>query len=405
MATIKAFAALRPTDDAAKSVASVPYDVISVPEAQELARGNPQSFLHIIRPEIDLPDGISEYDDAVYAKGAQNLQQFASGPHSFQETKPAIYAYRVKMGHHHQVGIYGLVSACEYKDGNILKHENVRPPKVADRTRHIYEQSAHSEPVMLVFKDYAPVTDLIHECTLSQPLFDFTADDGIQHTVWKFTDPSQLVDTFDGVDRLYIADGHHRCEAAWKVWNDRQVLGSDFFPAVCFPVSSTQILPYNRVINVADVEKLLHDIDALGILDRGSSQRAPKTQGEICLYAQDNWHTITLPESQRPNVADQLDVARLGEFILEPLLGIIDQRTDPNITFVGGVRGTDELEQRVKSRSDLVAFSIYATSMNQLLDVSDAHELMPPKSTWFEPKLRSGLLIHLFGENASSCCR
>ncbi len=405
MATIKAFAPLRPTHDSAKNVASVPYDVISIPEARDLARGNPQSFLHIIRPEIDLPVGMSEYDDAVYAKGAENLQQFADSSHSFQETEPSIYAYRLRMADHEQVGIYGLVSVTDYKDGKILKHENTRPSKVTDRTRHIQEQSAHSEPVKLVFKDHAPVTDLIHECTQTNPLFDFTAEDGIEHTIWKFDDTLLLVDAFEGVDPLYIADGHHRCEAAWKAWNDGRIPGSDFFPAVCFPVSRTQILPYNRVIQVADVEKLIHDIRILGILHRATNQAMPKTQGEVCLFAHGIWHTITLPQSRRLGVADQLDVARLGEFILEPLLGIMDQRTDPRITFIGGIRGTDELEQTVKSNSGLAAFSMYPTGMNQLLGVSDAHELMPPKSTWFEPKLRSGLLIHLFGDDAGSRCR
>ncbi|MCY4172462.1 MAG: DUF1015 family protein [Bacteroidetes bacterium] len=405
MAKIKAFSALRPTHDSAKQVASVPYDVISIPEARELARGNPQSFLHIIRPEIDLPSAVSEYDDAVYAKGAENLKQFAAAPYSHQETQPAIYAYQLRMGDHHQVGVYGLVSVDDYKVGHILKHENVRPPKVADRTRHIQEQSAHSEPVMLVFRDSDAVTKLINECTLTDPLFDFTAEDGIQHTIWKFANSEQLVDAFSQVDPMYIADGHHRCEAAWKVWNDGNIPGSDYFPAVCFPVSSTQILPYNRVVRVGDIEKLIQDIESLGILHRVTNQATPQAQGEVCMFAQGQWHTIALPESERQGIADQLDVARLGEFILEPFLRITDQRTDPNITFVGGIRGTHELEERVKSTSNAVAFSMYPTSMNQLIDVSDAHELMPPKSTWFEPKLRSGLLIHLFGNHESSCCR
>ncbi len=397
MATIKAFAALRPTSDTAKHVASVPYDVISVPEARDLAKGNPSSFLHVIRPEIDLPSGISEYDDAVYAKGTENLRQFASGDHSIQESAPTVYAYRLRMGDHEQVGVYSLVSVNEYKEGNILKHENTRPPKVADRTRHIREQSAHAEPVKLVFKDDSTVTDLMDACMEKKPLFDFVADDGIQHTVWAFSDSQSLIDAFTQVHRLYIADGHHRCEAAWKVWNDDQVAGSDFFPAVCFPVSQTQILPYNRIIHVSDITKFFQDLDSSGMLHRATHQPSPTKCGEISLYVDGTWHTLVLPTSERKGVADQLDVARLGEFILEPFLGIMDQRTDPRITFVGGIRGTDHLEQRVQSTEGTVAFSMFATSMNQLLDVSDAHELMPPKSTWFEPKLRSGLLIHCFG--------
>ncbi len=397
MAVIKAFAALRPVPDAAERVASVPYDVISTVEARELAKGNPDSFLHVIRPEIDLEPGISESDDAVYRKGAENLRRFASSKYSFQEAEPALYAYRLRMGEHEQTGIYGLVGVREYEQGAILKHENVRPPKVADRTRHIQAQSAHAEPVNLVFRDYAPVVRLADACTRTEPLFDFTAEDGVQHTVWKFTDPDHLTEAFSGIQSLYIADGHHRCAAACKAWTDQKVPGSDYFPAVCFPVSRTRILPYNRIVRVTDPARLLHDIDSIGALHRDTGKPAPSAPGEVSLYTSRAWHTVMLPPSERSGIADQLDAARLGECILEPFLGITDQRTDPNITFVGGIRGTDELVQRVQSASDRVAFSMYATSMDQLLDVSDAHELMPPKSTWFEPKLRSGLLIHLFG--------
>ncbi len=399
MAIIKAFAALRPTADAAESVACVPYDVVSIAEARELARGNPKSFLHIIRPEIDLSPSIDEYDTAVYLQGAKNLRRFASGEHSYQETEPSLYAYRIQMDEHEQVGIYGLVSVEEYKRGAILKHENIRPPKVADRTRHILTQAAHAEPVNLVFKEHAPVMDLMDACTETEPLFDFTAEDGIQHTVWKFADTERLVEAFEGVDPIYIADGHHRCEAAWQAWDQEGVSGSNFFPAVCFPAGSTRILPYNRVIRVQNAAKLIQEIDRVGAIQKSTGRATPSGRGEVSLYADGAWHTIALPPTKRSGVADQLDVARLGEFILEPFLGITDQRTDPNITFVGGIRGTDELVQRVEeSEHSAVAFSMFATSMDQLLAVSDAHELMPPKSTWFEPKLRSGLLIHRFAE-------
>ena len=398
MAIIKAFTALRPTPEVAQSVASVPYDVISTSEARMLAEGNPNSFLHVIRPEIDLAPDTGEYDDAVYRKGAENLRHFALSGHSHRETEPALYAYRLQVDEHEQIGIYGLVSVHEYRRGAILKHENIRPPKVADRTRHIVEQSAHAEPVNLVFKDHASVTKIIDECIQTDALFDFTAEDGIQHTVWKFPDPDRLVDAFTSVDPLYIADGHHRCAAALQVWEDTGASGSDFFPAVCFPVGSTRILPYNRIVRVPDVEDLIQKMDAAGIVKSATGDPAPVVQGEVSLYAQGQWHTVTLPRTKRGNTADHLDVARLGEFILEPFLGIFDQRTDPNISFVGGIRGTEELEQRVDATPGTVAFSMFATGMNQLLEVSEAQELMPPKSTWFEPKLRSGLLIHIFGE-------
>lgn len=398
MAILKAFAALRPTPEAAQSVASVPYDVISAAEAGILAKGNPNSFLHVIRPEIDLPPDTGEYDDDVYRKGAENLRRFASGKHSHRETEPALYAYRLRVDEHEQTGIYGLVSVHEYQRGAILKHENIRPPKVADRTRHIVEQSAHAEPVNLVFKDDDSVTEFMDACTETSPLYDFTAEDGIQHTVWKFPKPDRLVHAFASVHPLYIADGHHRCAAALRAWEDTGVQGSDFFPAVCFPVGSTRILPYNRIIHVQDVADLLKKLDAAGIVKFATGNPAPTARGEVSIYAQGTWHTAILPPTKRNNIADRLDVARLGEFILEPFLGIVDQRTDPNIAFVGGIRGTEELEQRVDATPDTVAFSMFATSMNQLLEVSDAQELMPPKSTWFEPKLRSGLLIHIFGK-------
>ncbi len=397
MAVIKAFAALRPTSIAAKDVACVPYDVISVAEARELAKGNPDSFLHVIRPEIDLPLGVGEYDSEVYQKGAENLRQFASSQLSVTEAEDALYAYRLKVDEYEQVGIYGLVSVHDYQNGAILKHEKTRPPKVADRTRHIREQSAHAEPVNLVFRDHAPVLQMMDACTQTEPLYDFIAVDGVQHTIWKFADPHGLVKAFADVHPLYIADGHHRCEAAWKAWAEDRISGSDYFPAVCFPVSSTKILPYNRVIHVSDAAKLLHEIDKIGALQQNTGKATPATGGEVSLYANGAWHSITLPSSKKTGVADQLDVARLGEFILEPILGIKDQRTDPNITFVGGIRGTDALVQRVNSTPGTVAFSMFPTSMDQLLSVSDAQELMPPKSTWFEPKLRSGLLIHIFG--------
>ncbi len=396
MALIKAFAALRPLPEVAGRVASVPYDVVNASEARVLAKGRPHSFLHIIRPEIDLNPGIDEYDSAVYNKGAENLDCFAMSDSSCQEAAPALYLYRLRMGTHEQVGIYGLVSVEEYKRGIILKHENTRPPKVADRTKHILAQRAHAEPVILMFRDDAFVTSLMTEATEGEPLFDFTAEDGIQHTIWRFSDHEPVLEAFADVSALYIGDGHHRCEAAWQAWTEERLPDSDFFPAVCFPVSNMYIMPYNRVVRVPDVRELIGKIGSLGVLEKGSGRDVPASRGEVSLYADGAWHTIKLPPTRRCGVADDLDVARLGEFILEPFLGIIDQRTDPNITFIGGSRGVEGLVNHVDQTPGTVAFSMFETSMDQLLDVSDAGELMPPKSTWFEPKLRSGLLIHRF---------
>lgn len=396
MARIKAFTALRPRPEVAGQVASVPYDVVSAGEARALAKGRPHSFLHIIRPEIDLSPGVGEYDSAVYSKGAENLHSFAESDYSCREDTPALYLYRLRMGEHEQVGVYGLVSVEEYKRGIILKHENTRPPKVADRTKHILAQRAHAEPVILMFRDDASITSLMEAAATGAPLFDFTAEDGIQHTIWKLTDYEPLLEAFADVKSLYIGDGHHRCEAAWQAWSDQRLQDSDFFPAACFPVSNMYIMPYNRVVHVPDVGALIEKIDALGVLEKASGREVPTAREEVSLYADGAWHTVKLPPTGRSGVADSLDVARLGEFILEPFLGIIDQRTDPRITFIGGSRGVEGLVNHVDQTPGTVAFSMFETSMDQLLDVSDAGELMPPKSTWFEPKLRSGLLIHQF---------
>ena len=396
MAVIRPFRALRPRADLCKAVASVPYDVINVPEARALAEGNPWSFLHIIRPEIDLPVGTDEHDDRVYAQGAENLSRWAQSAGSLQDAEPALYAYRLRMGAHSQTGIYGLVSVDEYDRGRILKHENTRPPKVKDRVRHIAGQRAHAEPVNLAFPDDRDVSSILAATQRQAPLYDFTAPDGVQHTVWRVQESAALSDAFGHVPALYVADGHHRCEAASNVWQSTRIPASLCFPAVCFPVSEVAIMAYNRIVEIGDTAGFVDRVSEHCAVRRASAQDVPDTRGDVCLYAEGAWHTVTLPETGRRTVADTLDVARLGEFILEPLLGIADQRTDPRLSFVGGVRGTNELVERVNQRPDTVAFSMYPTSIQELLAVSDAGLLMPPKSTWFEPKLRSGLLVHLF---------
>ena len=396
MAVIRPFRALRPTPDVAAKVASVPYDVISVSEARALADGNPLSYLHVIRPEIDLPENTDEHDESVYAKGAENLHRYADGPHSVIEKTPAVYVYRLRMGNREQTGLYGLVSVEEYRRGAILKHENTRPPKVQDRTRHILAQRAHAEPVSLVFRDHGAVMDTMSTAKMLPPIYDFTADDGVQHTFWRAPDAANVSTAFSEISALYVADGHHRCQASSQAWLDTKWPSSAFFPAVCFPVSAVHIMPYNRIVRVPPDVDLLGQVQERCSIRRASGQTQPTRRGDVCMYAEGDWHTVTLPETHRPTVADTLDVARLSEFVLEPVLGILDQRTDPNIMFVGGIRGEDELVRRVDEGGHMAAFSMYPTSVEELLDVSDAGLLMPPKSTWFEPKLRSGLLVHLF---------
>ncbi len=389
----------------AERIACVPYDVIDTEEARAMAEGNPKSFLHIIRPEIDLPARTGDYDDIVYKQGAENLEAYARGPWSIQDEAPSLYVYRLIMDGRAQTGVYGCVSVDEYDRGLILKHENTRPDKEADRTRHIIAQRAHAEPVMLTFRDDQQAESLIARAVLEDPEYDFVSQDGVQHTVWCVQAVDEMIRAFSAIPKLYIADGHHRCKAASlaaKHFKDhderleRQEYG--FFPAVLFPMSSMTILPYHRVIHrlSEDSASFLNALEnQFSICEAKCAE--PEEPGQVCIYIDDAWYVLTLPETKRASVADTLDVARLSEYILEPFLDIQDPRTDKNIQFVGGIRGTKELERLVREGHAEVAFSMYPTRIEDLLAVSDAGLLMPPKSTWFEPKLRSGLLVHRFG--------
>ncbi len=408
MATLHPFRAHRPHAAAVEDVASVPYDVVSVAEARDLADGNPKSFLHVIRPEIDLPPGTDEHADAVYEQGAENLRAFIKADYTVQEDAPALYVYRLVMDGRAQTGIFGCVSVAEYDSDTILKHETTRPVKEDDRTRHILTQRAHAEPVMLTFRDMERVNDLIAAAQESSPLYDFTADDGVQHTLWRVNAPASLVEAFTDVPKLYIADGHHRCKASSRAAAELRSSGRghgeevpeyEFFPAVLFPMSQMHIMAYNRVVHELPLSPaaFLEQLEAQMPLERTVGDPVPPEKGMVCFYLDGAWHRATLPPTERGTVADELDVARLSEHVLEPLLNITDVRRDPNINFVGGVRGTEELEARVNQGRAALAVSMAPTSIEELIAVSDAGLLMPPKSTWFEPKLQSGLLAHLFG--------
>ena len=394
MATLRPFRALRPVPAVCSAVASVPYDIVSVPEARVLAAGNPLSFLHVVRPEIDLPVGTDEHADAVYEIGAANLQHYINSEHSVRDEAPTLYVYRLEAAAHMQTGLFGCVSVAEYLNGTIKKHENTRPPKVADRTRHFVTQRAHAEPVMLAYRDSTVVEMQVEAVQQDDPLYDFVASDGVRHTVWRVSEYEPLVHAFADVPYLYIADGHHRCQAAAETHRALGLEGSASFPAVLFPVGQMRILPYNRIVR--NVDAALDLLEAQIAQSPRAVQATPSKAGEVRVYSNGAWHLAALPATRRSSVADKLDVARLSEYILEPVFGIEDQRTDPNIEFVGGIRGTQALEERVNHLRDAVAFSMFATSMKELIDVSDADLLMPPKSTWFEPKLRSGILVNLF---------
>ena len=307
------------------------------------------------------------------------------------------------MGGRAQTGLFGCVAVGEYDDGTIVRHENTRPAKEDDRTRHILAQAAHAEPVMLTYRGDADVQRLTEEATGGEPLYDFEAAD-VRHTLWKVDDPIPLVEAFGAVPLLYVADGHHRCKAASRAAAELRQAAEEganpefaFFPAVLFPVSEMRILPYNRIFrrlpepSEAFLDKLRDRFDV-----RPDAPPTPGAPGQVSVYLGGRWYGLDLAPSKQTDVSARLDVARLGEHLLEPLLGIADPRTDANLDFVGGIRGTGELERLVDEGKAAMAISMHPTSIDELLDVSDAAELMPPKSTWFEPKLRSGLLVHRF---------
>ena len=408
MATIRPFRAYRPPQEAAPRVASPPYDVISTAEARALAHGNPVSFLHVSRPEIDLPEGTDEHDDAVYAKGARNLAALIADGALTQDPDPHLYLYAQRMGDHRQVGVVGCAAVAEYVADKIKKHEKTRADKEDDRTRHIEELGAHDEPVFLTYKADKSIDALVAEAEKSSPAYDFTTPDGIQHTFWMLGrgGSSELEDLFaQRVHTLYVADGHHRSAAAARVHQKLRGDGGehDVFLAVVFPHDQMKILPYNRVVR--DLEGRSPDAILSALRERldiepaqtgsDAAPRSPKTFG---VFLADRWYRASV----RPGSYDEkdpvasLDCSIAQDQILAPVFGVSDPRRDKHVDFVGGIRGIEELERRVRSGSHTLALHLYPTQIEELFAVSDAGLLMPPKSTWFEPKLRSGLFVHVF---------
>jgi uncharacterized protein (DUF1015 family) len=403
MAVLKPFKAWRPKPEFAEEVACVPYDVISTSEAREIAAGHEKSFLHVIRPEIDYPAGTSVYDDKVYQKGKENLYSLLNSDIFLQEKNESLYIYRLTMNGRSQTGIFGCVSVDDYNNDVILKHEKTRPDKENDRTKHIVTQQAHAEPVMLTFRDTESISkfmiDFIRD---NSPVYEIKTGDGISHTIWKVEEHSPLTDAFDKIPKIYVADGHHRCASAARAAKESASKNADhdgseeynYFPAVLFPTDQLEILAYNRII-LSIPEDFLKQISALFNVKK-KAHPVPREKGTIAFYLNDNWYSIELENNDGSDPVSSLDISIFQKQVLKPILGIKDQRTDPNIDFVGGIRGTDELEKLVDTGEAALGISFYPTSIGELLEVSDAGLLMPPKSTWFEPKLRSGLLIHTF---------
>ena len=403
MAAIKPFAALRPEPELAARICELPYDVMSSDEAREIAAGNPLSFLHVSKPEIDLPPATDVYAPEVYAKGRENFQKLIRDGALKQDSQPCFYLYRQIMGKHSQVGLVAAASCEEYLRGVIKKHELTRPDKENDRVRHIEALNSQTGPVFLTYRANAELDKFVAKKISKKPDVDFTAKDGVRHTAWVIADEDgiKFIETqFSTIPFLYIADGHHRSAAAARVFKSRKGAGhSGQFLAVIFPHHQMQILPYNRVLkdlNNWTPEQLLEILGAVFIIDP-VGKASPVFKHELGLYLQGKWHTLAFHYklATTSGLIDSLDVSLLQEHILSPVFGIDDSRTSKRVNFVGGIRGTAELEKLVNSGEYACAFSMFPTSINDLMSIADAGGIMPPKSTWFEPKLRDAMFCHL----------
>jgi len=406
VAVIRPFRALRPRPERAQAVASVPYDVVNTEEARGLAGGNPLSFLHVSRPEIDLPPGTDIYSDAVYRKAVENFEKLIAECPLEKEAEPSVYLYRLIMGRHEQIGIVAVCSIDEYDNNTIRKHERTRRDKEDDRTRHMIMLRAQTGPVFLTYRRQTEIDEQVSAAVQTAPLFDITAEDGIRHTIWRLTDTEALVNSFAAVPLLYIADGHHRAASASRARAELREQSFthtgkedyNYFLTVIFPDSQVQILAYNRVVrdlNGLSKQEFLNALREQFTVTENANP-APAQRGQWSMYLDGQWYGLQLsPAATLPvGTVNMLDVSVLQDRLLEPILGIKDVRTDKRIDFIGGLRGTQELERLVNEGKAAVAFSLYPTTIEELLMVSDANEIMPPKSTWFEPKLRDGLLIH-----------
>ncbi|MCB1762055.1 MAG: DUF1015 domain-containing protein [Gammaproteobacteria bacterium] len=411
MPLIKPFPGLRPAPGRAADVAAPPYDVMNASEARLMVQGRPWSFLHISRPEVDLAEGIDPYAPEVYAKAAENMQRMREQRILLQDGSDCFYLYRLTMGEHVQTGIVAAASVAAYDRNRIRKHEFTRPSKEDDRVRQIEALAAQTGPVFLVYRSQADVDTRMDKLTERKPEIDITAADGVRHQLWVVDDGediAQLMRSFDAMPALYVADGHHRSAAASRVAAAR---GSgvtplsaeaphDYFLAVIFPHDQVQILDYNRVVrdlNGLDREQLLKRVGARFSIVPSATPVKPVRHGEFGMYLPGQWYRLQVEESRIPleDPVQRLDVSILANELLRPILGITDQRTDERIDFVGGIRGLPGLQARVDSGEMAVAFAVRPTDMEALMAVADAGEVMPPKSTWFEPKLADGLVSHL----------
>jgi uncharacterized protein (DUF1015 family) len=400
------FRALRPAPALVAEVAAVPYDVVNRDEAAGLAAGNPHSFLHVGRSDIDLPAGTDPHDDRVYAAAREALDRLQRDGTLIRDEAPGFYLYRQVMDGRAQTGLVGCVHIDDYENDVIRKHEKTRKDKEDDRTRHVLELNANAEPVFLTYRARPELDRLADPITREAPLYDFTAADGVRHVVWRVADTRPWAELFGTIPVAYVADGHHRSASAWRAGRELQRANPDhhgneeynWFLAVLFPADQLRILPYNRVVrdlggqSPAQVLERLRGVGALS----DAPDPVPPRAGTVCVYLDGRWHLLAF-DPARIDAGDpirSLDVSLLQELVLGPVLGVGDPRTDARVDFVGGIRGTADLERRVDAGDAAIAFSMHPTTLDQLMAVADAGEVMPPKSTWFEPKLRSGLFVH-----------
>ncbi|MFD3449802.1 DUF1015 domain-containing protein [Microbacteriaceae bacterium 4G12] len=412
MATIRPFPAIRPVPELASKVAALPYDVLNSNEARELVKDNPYSFLHIDKAEIDLDPAFSAYDNRVYKKAQENLLNMMRNHVLVQDEKQCLYIYKLIMDGRSQVGLVGCTSIDEYMNDTIKKHEHTREEKEVDRIRHVDACDANTGPIFLTYRAKQTI-----QVTISQwmdthvPVYDFVADDNVTHTIWivdEINTIEQLVQEFQTVENLYIADGHHRSASAVKVGLQRReqypnYTGEEefnYFLSVLFPDEQLEIFDYNRIVkdlNGLDVSKFLEKIKTQFSVEKAETvPYKPTAKHTFGMYVGQTWYKLTVNDTSfdTSNPVERLDVSILQTRLLEPILHIQNPRADSRIDFVGGIRGLHELEKAVDEKGWAVAFSMYPTTMDDLFAIADAKEVMPPKSTWFEPKLRSGLFIH-----------
>lgn len=412
MTQIRPFRAVRPASELVDKIAALPYDVYSSKEARKIVQENPLSFLKIDRAETLFSEDVDMYSQQVYEKAASTLKEMKENGEFLQDETDCFYIYELTMDGRSQRGLVCLASIDDYLNGIIRKHENTRPEKEQDRINHIDTCSAHTGPIFLAYRSDEKMKQIIREIIQTKPIYDFVSEDGIGHKVWKISESEQIADItgyIGQMEHLYIADGHHRAASAVKVGLKRRAEHPDYdgteefnyFLSVLFDESELKILDYNRVVHQIDVqtmESLLEKVEKnFEIVKCEDNFLEPQKKGELGMYLKQKWYLLKAkPEIESSDVVDNLDVSLLQNYVLEPIFGIEDPKTDPNLQFVGGIRGFTELEKIVNEEENAVAFAMYPTAMSELLAVADKGRLMPPKSTWFEPKLRSGLFIHEF---------